>query len=342
MSLESIPLNMDDLVRRYVEGESKHALAEAFGISRYAVDVELGRAGVTIRTTGQANAGRMLRPVDVEALAERYLAGESEKALAEAFGVDRGVVRRRLLGAGIQPRGRSEAMYVRMANTTAEERARLSEAAHVAVRGTKHSAERLIERAKRLEGRITANVSQGEINLAADLRAAGLPIVHQKAVGPYNVDLATGSVAVEVLGGGWHRTKRHGERLRYLMDSGWDVLYVWVSSKTPLGPGAAQYVVSHVEFRNRNPTMPRCYRVIRGSGQFVAEGSADKNDVPDVIPITDRPDIAPAEVKPGFCHCGCGRRTNLAKASNSRMGWVKGEPVRYVSGHNPRRNRNPS
>lgn len=39
----------------------------------------------------------------------------------------------------------------------------------------------------------------------------------------------------------------------------------------------------------------------------------------------------------GFCECGCGERTRLAPQTHRKMGWVKGEPLRFVSGHNTRK-----
>lgn len=35
----------------------------------------------------------------------------------------------------------------------------------------------------------------------------------------------------------------------------------------------------------------------------------------------------------GLCLCGCGERTPLAKQSDHRKGWTKGEPVKYAPGH---------
>lgn len=35
----------------------------------------------------------------------------------------------------------------------------------------------------------------------------------------------------------------------------------------------------------------------------------------------------------GLCECGCGERTRLATQSNTKLGHVKGEPVRFVLGH---------
>src|SRR6266404_1176078 len=35
----------------------------------------------------------------------------------------------------------------------------------------------------------------------------------------------------------------------------------------------------------------------------------------------------------GYCHCRCGGRTSIAKGTDSRRGWIKGQPVRFILGH---------
>lgn len=37
----------------------------------------------------------------------------------------------------------------------------------------------------------------------------------------------------------------------------------------------------------------------------------------------------------GYCHCGCGQKTTLAPQNHTARGWRKGEPVRWIPGHNP-------
>ena len=39
----------------------------------------------------------------------------------------------------------------------------------------------------------------------------------------------------------------------------------------------------------------------------------------------------------GFCRCGCGERTSIAKKTRAHRGDRKGEPVRYIVGHNTRK-----
>lgn len=36
---------------------------------------------------------------------------------------------------------------------------------------------------------------------------------------------------------------------------------------------------------------------------------------------------------PGYCHCGCGEKTNLNRHASMRDGYVKGQPRRFVVGH---------
>ncbi len=39
------------------------------------------------------------------------------------------------------------------------------------------------------------------------------------------------------------------------------------------------------------------------------------------------------DIPVGFCQCGCGERTKIAKQSSTRDGWVSGEPRRFVANH---------
>ena len=42
---------------------------------------------------------------------------------------------------------------------------------------------------------------------------------------------------------------------------------------------------------------------------------------------------------PGYCECGCGQLAPLAQKTNAAKGWVKGQPLRFVHGHNRRKPR---
>lgn len=38
----------------------------------------------------------------------------------------------------------------------------------------------------------------------------------------------------------------------------------------------------------------------------------------------------------GFCHCGCGEQTNIVRCNITRTGQKKGEPYKYIRGHQTR------
>jgi len=42
-------------------------------------------------------------------------------------------------------------------------------------------------------------------------------------------------------------------------------------------------------------------------------------------------------IKPGYCHCGCGGKTKLAPQTDTKVGWVKDEPLRYIFNHHRRK-----
>ena len=63
-------------------------------------------------------------------------------------------------------------------------------------------------------------------------------------------------------------------------------------------------------------------------------GSVVPRRLPSVeSPSTDKT-VAAAS---GLCECGCGERTKIAHRNSKRYGWIKGQPLRFVHGHNRRR-----
>lgn len=43
-------------------------------------------------------------------------------------------------------------------------------------------------------------------------------------------------------------------------------------------------------------------------------------------------------IDPKHCECGCGRAAPIATKTQTRFGWIKGQPMRFVRGHANRRN----
>lgn len=40
-----------------------------------------------------------------------------------------------------------------------------------------------------------------------------------------------------------------------------------------------------------------------------------------------------ADIPYGYCHCGCGEKTGIARFTDRHKGWSKGEPKRYLPNH---------
>lgn len=39
------------------------------------------------------------------------------------------------------------------------------------------------------------------------------------------------------------------------------------------------------------------------------------------------------EIPYGYCHCGCGQKTKIAERNHTKLGYVKGQPIRFCKGH---------
>lgn len=219
--------------------------------------------------------------VNAHDLIERYAAGESELSLARRFSVSRPVVARLLLEAGVHRRGRSAAAFIRMAHEGPDGRARLSAAAHEAVRGRSVP---IAEREQRARTNARRRIgSNAERALHRMLDARGITVTPQQPIGPYNCDLACHPVAVEIFGGGWHWHGRHlarsADRLRYLLDAGWDVFVLHVPAFSRLTGSDADELARYIDRRRGEPAAVREYRVVRCGGDLLTAGRADDDEV---------------------------------------------------------------
>jgi len=39
------------------------------------------------------------------------------------------------------------------------------------------------------------------------------------------------------------------------------------------------------------------------------------------------------QIKKGFCGCGCGQKTTIAKYNRPQRGWIKGKPTKFINRH---------
>jgi hypothetical protein len=111
-----------------------------------------------------------------------------------------------------------------------------------------------------------------EADFFQELVANGVEVTQQLAVGSYNIDIALEKyrVAVEIHRGAWHgATSAKAERLEYLFDRGWQVVFIQVSRHgAPTAVGAiGNKLVSLTQVSGGDPAGNGQYGVLRRDGK---------------------------------------------------------------------------
>ncbi len=252
------PPNVNDLIRRYQAGASLAELGRECGVKADTVRAWLARRGVAFRTKAEA-IGLAKRNECPPGLIERYLAGESLKALADAYGLARGGIHRSgpakgkpfglarlLIESGVALRGRSDAERLKWSRMTDAQRARQGRAAH------------------------RARCSPDEIALVLALNELGVCVKHQAEVGPYNLDLALHGLPVAVeLQYRWPlktgAAPAYRQRFKDILDRGYLLLYVAGPLTAPAA--VAEEVVALAKYARRRKPRRGGHRVIGGNGK---------------------------------------------------------------------------
>jgi hypothetical protein len=211
--------------------------------------------------------------IDLDYIVNEYVAGKSVKALAEEIGIARSGIILRLKERGVNLRNRSESMFVRMANTSPDERKRLAMSANIAKRGKPNTPEMLRKRAL-ARHRFIGMFEQEFIDAIA---AAGIPVVPQEPFLGYNLDIGCGDIAVEIhTQTGSPLSGKHLKKLMECIHAGKNMIYVWINpQKIRFSNTCYDKVVSLVESVRANPPERCKYWVIRGTGELYATGSFD-------------------------------------------------------------------
>lgn len=225
-------------------------------------------------------------PPNLDDLIKRYRSGQSVKSLAEYYGVGRYQITGHVRDLP-DYRGRGDANRLMLSTRTPEQRKAWTEAAHEARRGQRDTLETKLQRARTRE-RDLLHISDLETRLASLLLDQGLTVEQQKAIGPYNCDLAADPVAMEVFGGHWHASgdhfKRFPKRARYFLDQGWLLAIVWITGYAPMQPALADYLVSLVKEARADPSLRGQYRVVWGTGKDCTRPGLDLDQLARVPP----------------------------------------------------------
>lgn len=221
-----------------------------------------------------------------------YSQGIGIKGIADKFGYTRSTVSRFFKIRGITLRGRKEQQQARMDNMTQGQKNLLTQKAHIAATGRKKTPAEQSATAWSCFVKKARVISPYETELSNMLAQRGIKCISQFPIGPYNCDLAVHSVAVEVLGGHWHWYGSHRdiaeERTHFILNAGWNIIYIPVSSSDPLTDEVADYVADFIHFRRANPSLRCEYRVVWGAGEYVIRGSLDNDHFSFDPPFTAR------------------------------------------------------
>lgn len=272
--MKRLDLDADYLITHYMAGQSARQLAAPLGVSKAVVLRILRDHGVTIRVPLQQRAAAF----DVTGAYQAYQQGLTITAIARQFRASADLVTKCFARAGYIRRSGTEARTLMNAQLTPEQRRAKVSAAHAATRGRQRTNAEL---AKSALGRETNGQfdSPDEAQLWQWLDWHGEVATPQRAFGRYSIDLALPPVAIEIAsterlayGGSGERNVR---KIRALLAGGWHVVVIWTGLaggklREPLRIEAAEYLIAFLQIARINPTMPREYRVILGSGQEIA------------------------------------------------------------------------
>lgn len=316
MAPKASPADVENAVAAYVAGESCQKAAAGNRTSQNRLKDTLVERGLwRTREQSEALRGAKIRasllahtPLPIDEIARRYLAGESTNALAKAYGAVRSAIDIRLKDAGVTLRSETEANRLVANRRTPEQNRQIMRAAHETVRGSRRKPISNERCAVTREAR-GVFITDEERMFAGWIAERGIEPLPQKAIGPYNVDIAAGTVAVEIFGGGWHaygvHKRRSPERFRYILDQGWNLVIIWVSNRRyPLATAAADYVVAFAEQASSDPSMRGKNRVIWGDGKAASSVDFEVDDLAVKPPRSSR-------LRPGASHKRSGGDTVL-------------------------------
>lgn len=253
-----------EIARLYFEdGLPIKKVANKVGIGHTAVARRLRAAGLNLRP-GKGGGPRPKVPLD--RLVSMYFSDElSTSQIGEIVGLTAETIRIRLRNAGHELRQNVPARQMRAWRMNDVER-------RLAFGGYDRIAEQAVSKQRNAPFR--KHMPKSEKALFDMLAERGISdLTQQRAVGIYNMDFATPTIGIEVIGG---RNKPQGfassaERIYFILKSGFHLIeLLYREPLDPLKKLACDEVVAFLKRAETLPPFIREYRMIGGSGQLLA------------------------------------------------------------------------
>lgn len=263
---------LDHAQKLMSEGQETSDVARLLGCNPDTLSKALRARGLAV-IHKKCIAHNKINNLPEQEIISRYFSGESEKSLAQNFNISRTVIRRVLRYNNIPIRSRSDAMFIRMAQYSENERKLIASQANIACR--KRTSDKW-----KASARITAkNVESkgihrggvfgiGEQELFNALVVAGESPIRQKAIDVYSIDIVFRSVAVEVKfgsGGGKIRDKQSVSRLEHITKLGLKLAFVHFVDI--IATQSLDDIIALLYSVDRKPSSPGQYWVIRSGLQ---------------------------------------------------------------------------
>lgn len=215
-----------------------------------------------------------------------YNSGVGLRGIEKRVGISVCRIRSELIRQGVRIRTQSEQEICKWKLMDSSTRSKQVSAAHKATKGRHISREELIKRANTKETTKKIRTSPYESRLIDLLYM--FDITTQKAVGIYNVDFViNGHIAVEVLGGKWHRfgahADRHIKRSKEIFDSGYSLIFVHVDKFTDMSL-VSEKIITLCKSVDWDKTVAGQHWVIWGALDLITAGGIDDIDSAIVSP----------------------------------------------------------
>lgn len=270
--------NIDDLIGQYNRGLSLEEVAKNNGIGSTTLSRRFKERGVNVFR-------KTKNPVDSNSVCQMFISGKSVNHISKQFNISRKAVTTILKNNGIKTRNRKEASILFTNSLTQEEINRKLVNAHTAAKGRIVKEESLIKKAltKEFIGKFDSVYEESFSNILTSMDIKTIP---QKAVGVYNIDLATDTkIAVEMFGGNWHSTgsaaARFLKRCKHLFDQGWSLVIIWCDkSSESIDIACAEHIKTLHNTICTNPSLIGKYWMFRCDGQLQATGSLNDDHIP--------------------------------------------------------------
>lgn len=281
-------LNIDDIIKDYtINRLTIKKIATKNGVSTETISKTIKEKGIKI-TNNYIRPLKTYKADLVKKIVQLHYDGISVLQISKQCDIARPTVVTIIKREGITIRNGSEANIIRMRKLSPEQKSKLTEKAHEAIRGTKKTFEAKVKNA--ITKQKLGTMSEYEEVIYRGLLNAGLNPIPQLAVGIYNCDIAVYPVAVEIWGGGWHFSGRHAarfpERVKYFGNAGWSKLIIVITNHYPITDETMPNIIANIKQMSMDKPINGEYRMIFSNGDIISSGSCDSDD------ITTKPSFA--------------------------------------------------